>query len=301
MARFAYVNGRFVNHDAAAVHVEDRGYQFADGVYEVVPVVDGLMVDEAGHLDRLERSLGELRIDMPMTRRVLELKSRELIARNGLRNGLLYMQVTRGVAPRNHAFPPPSVKPAMVMTTKRMDFGGMAKFTEGVDVVTIPDIRWGRCDIKSVSLLPNCLGKQTATEAGAYEAWQVDGDGLVTEGTSSNAWIVTKDGALVTRPAGHEILNGITRLTLLRIAGEEGLSFEERPFSVEEALAAKEAFLTSATSFLTPVVRIDDQPVANGVPGSLSERLLAWYRDYAAGRRTDTAAKKPVAAKNEAA
>ena len=301
MPRFAYVNGRFVNHAEAAVHVEDRGYQFADGVYEVVPVVDGLLVDEAGHLDRLERSLGELQIDMPMSRRVLELKTRELIGRNGLRNGLLYMQITRGVAPRNHSFPEPSVRPAVVMTTKRMDFAAMAKFTEGVSVITIPDIRWARCDIKSVSLLPNCLGKQMAAEASAYEAWQVDDDGFVTEGTSSNAWIVTREGSLVTRPAGHEILNGITRMTLLGIAREEGLSFEERPFTVNEALAAREAFLTSATSFLTPVVRIDDVSIGNGAPGILSERLLAWYRDYAAGRRVGRGDKKPAAAENEAA
>ncbi len=283
MARDAYVNGRFVPHGAAAVHIEDRGYQFADGVYEVVPVVDGLPVDEEGHLDRLERSLGELSIRMPVSRAVLELKSRELVRRNGLSNGLLYMQVTRGVSPRNHAFPGDGVRPSLVMTTKRMNFAAMEKFKDGVSAVTVPDIRWGRCDIKSIALLPNCLAKQQAAEAGAYEAWLVDDDGHVTEGSSSNAWIVTKDGALVTRQADHGILRGITRQTILKLAAEAGLDFEERPFTVAEAYEAKEAFVTSATSFVTPVVRLDDRAIGNGKPGLLTERLLDVYRRYAAG------------------
>jgi len=282
MPRDAYVNGRFVPHGMAAVHVEDRGYQFADGVYEVVPVVDGLPVDEEGHLDRLERSLRELSIRMPVNRAVLELKARELVRRNGLKNGLLYMQVTRGVAPRNHAFPGDSVDPSLVMTTKRMNFAAMDKFRDGVGVITAPDIRWGRCDIKTVGLLANCLAKQQAAEAGAYEAWLVDDDGRVTEGSSSNAWIVSKDGTLVTRQADHGILRGITRQTILKLAAEEGLRFEERPFTVSEAHEAKEAFVTSATSFVTPVVRLDDRVIGNGKPGLLTERLLDVYRHYAA-------------------
>jgi len=282
MPRDAYVNGRFVPHGTAAVHIEDRGYQFADGVYEVVPVVDGRPVDEEGHLDRLERSLRELSIRMPVNRSVLELKARELVRRNGLKNGLLYMQVTRGVAPRNHAFPGGSVDPSLVMTTKRMDFAAMDKFRDGVGAITAPDIRWGRCDIKTVGLLANCLAKQQAAEAGAYEAWLVDEDGRVTEGSSSNVWIVTKDGSLVTRQADHGILRGITRQTILKLAAEEGLGFEERPFTVSEAYEAKEAFVTSATSFLTPVVRLDDRVIGNGKPGLLTERLLDVYRHYAA-------------------
>jgi len=284
MPRYAYVNGRYLPHDRASIHIEDRGYQFADGVYEVVPVAAGRLIDESPHLDRLERSLAELRIAMPMTRRALELVSHELLRRNGVSNGLLYLQVTRGVAPRNHAFPA-HVRPALVMTTKNIDFSRQSKFDDGVGVITTPDQRWARRDIKTVNLLPNCLAKQTAVEAGAYEAFQVDGDGNVTEGTSSNAWIVDGDGSLVTRHLDNEILHGVTRRTILAIAAEEGVGFKERQFTVAEALAAKEAFVTSATSFVTPVVRIDGKPVGDGVPGLLTQRLLAWYRDYVAGLR----------------
>jgi len=291
MARQAYVNGRYVPHGSAAVHVEDRGYQFADGVYEVVTIVGGRMIDEEPHLDRLERSLRELEIAMPMSRAVLRMVMRELVRRNRVQDGLLYMQITRGVAPRDHKYPGASVTPSVVMTTRQIDFTAGAKFEEGVKVITIPDIRWQRCDIKTVSLLPNCIGKTAAARAGAYEAWQVDADGMVTEGTSSNAWIVTKDGTLVTRPAEHAILNGITRLSILRIAEEEGIAFEERPFSVEEAKSAREAFTSSATSFATPVVTIDDRTIANGKPGSLTQRILDCYLDYCRGLRQSGTAK----------
>jgi D-alanine transaminase len=278
------VNGRYLPHDRAAIHIEDRGYQFADGIYEVVPVNAGRPVDEGPHLDRLERSLAELRIAMPMTRRALELVCHELLRRNGVRDGLIYIQVTRGVAPRNHAFPA-QARPALVMTTKGMDFTGQAKFRDGVSVITVPDQRWARRDIKTINLLPNCLAKQAATEAGAYEALQVDDAGNVTEGTSSNAWIVAGNGILITRHLSNDILHGVTRRTILAIAAEEGVDFEERPFTVAEALAAKEAFVTSATSFVTPVVRIDGKPLGDGAPGPLARRLLAWYRDYMAGLR----------------
>jgi D-alanine transaminase len=284
MPRYAYVNGRYVPHERATVHIEDRGYQFADGIYEVVPVAAGRLVDEAPHLDRLERSLSELRIAMPMTRRALELVSHELLRRNGLSSGLRYIQVTRGVAPRNHAFPA-HVRPALVMTTKNIDFSRQSKFDDGVGVVTTPDLRWARRDIKTINLLPNCLAKQTAVEAGTYEAFQVDDAGNVTEGTSSNAWIVDQDGMLVTRNLSNDILHGVTRRTVLAIASEEGVEFEERQFTVAEALAANEAFVTSATSFVTPVIRIDGNPVGDGLPGPLTKRLLAWYRDYVAGLR----------------
>lgn len=287
MPRHAYVNGRYIPHRAAAVHIEDRGYQFGDGIYEVVTVAGGMLIDEAPHLDRLERSLGELAIAMPLSRRAMKLIMRELIRRNGLRDGLVYMQITRGVAPRDHSFPA-RARPAIVMTTRRMAFDGMAKFSEGVKVITIPDIRWARRDIKTIGLLPNCLGKQAASEAGAYEAWQVDEDGCVTEGTSSNAWIVDQDGRLATRQLSHDILHGVTRRSVLAIAEQENVPFEERPFTVSEARSAREAFVTSATSFVTPVVRIDDTAIADGRPGPLTRRLLGWYRDYVAGLR-DTA------------
>ena len=289
MPRYCYVNGLFTAHRDGAVHIEDRGYQFADGVYEVVTVADGLLVDEEPHLDRLERSLAELRMKMPLSRNVLKLKSRELIRRNGLRDGLVYMQVTRGVAPRNHAFPSDTVPSSLVMTTKKMNFAKMKKFSDGVTVISTPDMRWDRCDIKTISLLPNCLGKQAAAEAGAYEGWMVNKEGMVTEGTSSNAWIITKDGTLVTRPPTNEILNGITRQTILDLATQEGVPYEERAFSLEEAYEAREAFVSSATSFVTPVVQIDERVIGNGKPGSLSERLLGFYREYAAGLRSRAA------------
>lgn len=284
MARLAYVNGRYLPHRQAAVHVEDRGYQFGDGVYEVVTVAAGRMIDEGHHLDRLERSLSEIAMALPMSRRGLQLVGHELVRRNGVRNGLLYIQVTRGVAPRDHKFPK-QVRPALVMTTKHIDFAAQPKFTEGVKVITIRDQRWARRDIKTIGLLPNCLGKQRAAESGAYEAWQFDDDGFVTEGTSSNAWIVAADGRLVTRHLGSEILHGVTRRTILAIAAEEDIAFDERPFNVDEAKTAAEAFVTSATSFVTPVVRIDDAAIGDGTPGPLSRRLLAWYRDYATGLR----------------
>ncbi|MGF1610532.1 MAG: D-amino-acid transaminase [Kiloniellales bacterium] len=279
MPRQAYVNGRYLPHQAASVHIEDRGYQFADGVYEVVPVANGILVDEGLHLDRLERSLDELSIPMPMSRQAIKLVSAELMRRNHLSNGFVYMQVTRGVAPRDHKFPN-GVRPAIVMTTRQMAPPDPKRLAEGVSVITLPDIRWKRCDIKSVSLLPNILAKQQAVEAGAYEAWMVDGEGRVTEGTSTNAWIVTKDNKLVTRDASNAILNGITRISLLRVAESQGVELQERPFTVDEAHDAREAFLTSSTNFVLPVTRIDGKPVGNGHPGILTGKLREGYQAY---------------------
>ena len=279
MPRQAYVNGRYVPHGQASVHIEDRGYQFADGVYEVVPVFNGILVDEELHLDRLERSLRELSIETPMSRAALKLVSRELMRRNSLSNGFLYMQITRGVAPRDHKFPK-GARPALVMTTRQMKPHSEALLAKGLKVITVPDQRWNRCDIKSVSLLPNVLGKQAAVEADAYEAWQVDGEGMVTEGTSTNAWIVTGDNKIVTRSATNSILNGITRISLLNLIEDEGYQLEERPFSVDEAKTAREAFLTSSTSFVLPVTQIDDAPVGNGHPGILTGKLRQRYLDY---------------------
>lgn len=280
MGRYAYVNGRYVDHLAAQVHIEDRGYQLADGVYEVVGVRDGRLIDEGPHLDRLDRSLKELRIGWPIARSTVSFVIRELMRRNRLRDGLVYMQVTRGVARRDHAFPTTPVKPALVMTTKntkRLDIEPGA----GVAVKSHPDIRWERCDIKTVALLPNVLAKQAARESGAYEAWLIDGQGQITEGASTNAWIVTPEGELITRQTDNGILAGITRQTLKALASKLQLKLVERPFTLAEARRAKEAFITSATSFVTPVVRIDGEVVGDGKPGIAARRLREEYIRFA--------------------
>lgn len=282
MSRIAYVNGRYVPHRAASVHVEDRGYQFADGVYEVCEVYGGRIVDETRHLDRLERSLRELRIRMPMSRGAFGVITREVVRRNRVRDGLVYMQVTRGVARRDHVFPDPSTPPAVVLTAKHADFAKAdATAEKGVKVITVPDNRWDRVDIKTVGLLPNVLAKQQAKEEGAREAWFVDDEGFVTEGGSTNAWIVTKDGVIVTRPADHGILKGITRTVVMEVAAAEKMKVEERRFSVAEARAAREAFITAATTVVMPVVQIDDAVLANGAPGSIASKLRARFHDLA--------------------
>ncbi len=287
MSRIAYVNGRYLPHAKAAVHVEDRGYQFADGVYEVVAVRGGRLVDEARHLARLERSLGELEIAMPMSRPALSVVMRETMRRNLVDDGIVYLQVTRGVARRDHAFPA-AARPAVVMTARRVAAQAPALTEDGLKVITIADIRWARCDIKSVALLPNCLAKEQARRAGAFEAWQVDGQGFVTEGSSTNAWIVDRDGNIITRQIDSSILSGITRTALMELAAGEGLTVLERAFTVAEAKAAREAFLTSTTSFVLPVVQIDDAIVANGKPGSFYAKLRELYEGHmaAAGNRT---------------
>jgi len=280
MARYAYVNGRYVDHRDASVHIEDRGYQLADGVYEVVGVRDGRLIDETPHIDRLDRSLRELRIDWPVARPALGFILRELMQRNRLRDGLIYMQVTRGVSRRDHGFPTAPVKPALVLTTKNTKHLG-ADPGPGVAVKSHPDIRWERCDIKTIALLPNVLAKQAAREGGAYEAWLIDDNGCITEGASTNAWIVTADNELVTRQTDNGILAGITRGTLKKIATDLQLKFVERPFSLAEAKKAKEAFITSATSFVTPVVKIDGDKVADGKVGPTARRLREEYVRFA--------------------
>jgi D-alanine transaminase len=282
LSRIAYVNGRYVPHRAASVHVEDRGYQFADGVYEVCEVRGGRLVDERRHMERLERSLKELRIPMPMPRSALDVVFRETVARNRVNNGIVYLQVTRGVARRDHAFPPPGTLPSIVVTAKNYDLDKLEQgAADGIAVVTVPENRWPRVDIKSVSLLPNVLAKQAAREQGAKEAWFVDAAGFVTEGSSSNAWIVTRDGAVVTRPADHGILRGITRTVVLDVMKEHGLKLEERAFTVEEALKAREAFITSATQIVTPVVQIDGKPIGNGAPGLIATALRRDFHRHA--------------------
>ncbi|MGD9615793.1 MAG: D-amino-acid transaminase [Alphaproteobacteria bacterium] len=281
MSRIAYVSGTYVPHRQAATHIEDRGYQFADGVYEVIAVRGGKLLDEKPHLRRLHRSLDELRIRPPLGDAALGIVLREVIRRNAVETGSLYLQVTRGVAPRDHAFPK-SAKPTLVVTARASRRSNPRLGEDGIGVITIPDIRWKRCDIKSIALVSNVLGKQRAREAGVFEAWQVDGDGRITEGTSTNAWIVTAEDAVVTRTADTAILNGVTRLTVLDIIAREGYRFQERSFTVEEAKAAREAFLTSTTSDVLPVVRIDGAPIGNGKPGPLSCKLRAAYLAHAA-------------------
>jgi D-alanine transaminase len=284
MPRIAYVNRRYVAHADASVHIEDRGYQFADGVYEVCEVARGYIIDMTRHLDRLNRSLGELQIAWPISRAVLPIVMAEVVRRNRVRNGLVYLQVTRGVASRDFLFPADTT-PSLVVTAKKVDPAVAAKRAEsGIKVITVPENRWDRVDIKSVGLLPNVLAKEKAKEAGAQEAWFVDADGNVKEGGSSNAWIVTRDGFLVTRPAEHGILRGITRTTLFDVAVKLGLKIEERGFSVAEAKAAREAFISSATTIAMPVVAIDGDPVANGHPGSVVLSLRQAFFDVAEKR-----------------
>ena len=282
MSRIAYVNGRYVPHAHAMVHIEDRGYQFADGVYEVCEVRGGRMIDERRHMERLARSLRELRISQPMPPSALAVVMRETIRRNKVRDGIVYLQVTRGVARRDHVFPEREVPPSVVVTARSADLAKAERqAADGVGVITVPENRWERVDIKSVGLLPNVLAKQAAKEAGAREAWFVDADGKVTEGGSTNAWIVTMDGVLVTRPADTGILRGITRTVVLEVAAQQGLKVEERAFSVEEAYVAREAFITAATTIVMPVVRIDGRPIGNGHPGSVAQGLRAAFHEVA--------------------
>lgn len=281
-ARWTYVNGQFVRHGEAMVHVEDRGYQLADGIYEVWAVFGGHLADSEGHFARLWRSLDELRIPHPMSRASLELVLKESIRRNRVREGLVYLQVTRGVARRDHAFPSPNTPPAVVIVARSLDRAASeAKAANGISVITTPENRWGRCDIKTVGLLPNALAKQAARERGAGEAWFVDDMGLVTEGASSNAWIVDGSGALRTRDTNANILRGVTRRSVMDILAAEGLTLQEKPFTPEEARQAKEAFITGAGSLVMPVVAIDGHAIGDGKPGPLATRLRALYIQHA--------------------
>ncbi|MFY8142677.1 MAG: D-amino-acid transaminase [Caulobacter sp.] len=282
MSRFAYVNGRFVRHGEAAVHIEDRGYQLADGVYEVWAVFDGKLADAEGHFARLWRSLDELRIAHPMSEAALTMVLREAVRRNKVREGLCYLQVTRGVARRDHAFPNPAVLPSVVVTARSLDRAASeAKAALGASVISVPENRWGRCDIKSIGLLPNALAKQAARERGAIEAWFVDDMGLVTEGASSNAWIIDADGVLRTRDTNANILRGVTRYTLLDVIRESGLTVSEKPFTIAEAQAAKEAFITGAGSLVTSIVQVDGVTLGDGKPGPVAKRLRALYIEKA--------------------
>ena len=281
VSRVAYVNGLYLPHRRAAVHVEDRGYQFADGVYEVIAVKNGRFVDDTPHLERLDRSLRELEIAPPMSRAALRVVMAEMLRRNRIRDGILYIQMTRGVAARDHPFPADS--DASVVMTARLEPPQDPRLGEnGVDVISIPDIRWKRCDIKSVSLLPNILGKQAAHRAGAFEAWQINEEGFVTEGTSTNAWIVDAEGRLCTPPIDEQILSGITRRRILKLAKREGIDFSERYFTLKEAQSAREAFITSTTTLVLPVTTIDDAVIGNGKPGTFTCKLREHYLAFMA-------------------
>ena len=280
MDQIAYVNGSFVPLGEAKISILDRGFLFADGIYEVSAVLDGKLVDNASHLARLERSVGEIALALPETlARIVEIQ-RELIARNQIVSGLVYLEVTRGADKgRDFAFPK-GVKPTLVMFTSVKDIINAPSAKTGIGVITVPDIRWSRRDIKSVALLAQVLAKQAAAEAGAGEAWMIE-DGKVTEGGSSSAFILTQDDVLVTRQNSSAILPGCTRKAVLALAEERQLRVEERPFTVEEALAAKEAFITSASSFVQSVVSIDGRSVADGKPGPMAGRLREIYVEFA--------------------
>lgn len=283
MSRIAYVNGQYRDMRDASVNIEDRGYQFSDGVYEVCEIRGGKVVDMPRHLTRLQRSLRELRIDMPMPLAALEVVIHETVRRNRVSYGIVYLQVTRGVARRDHAFPVKPVKPAVVVTARALNFQkNQETAAKGIGVITVPENRWPRVDIKSVSLLPNVLAKQQARENDAYEAWYVDSNGHVTEGSSSNAWIVTRDGSVVTRSAESGILAGITRAVLTEVMAALQIKFEERPFTPAEAYEAAEAFVTASSQIVMPVVKIDGRSIGDGKPGSISMQLREEFHRFSA-------------------
>jgi D-alanine transaminase len=276
----AYVNGAFVPLSEAKVSILDRGFLFADGIYEVSAVLDGKLIDNESHLARLERSVGEIKLPLPESVARIKEIQHELIVRNQLKDGLVYIQVTRGAdVGRDFAFPK-GVKPTLMMFTSVKDIVNAASAKTGIGVITVPDIRWTRRDIKSVALLAQVLAKQAAAEAGAGEAWMIE-DGKVTEGGSSSAFILTRDDVLVTRENSSSILPGCTRKAVVKLAAERQLRVEERAFTIEEALHAKEAFITSASSFVQPVVKIDGKVVADGKPGPIATRLREIYIDFA--------------------
>mgnify|MGYP000918294198 CR=1 FL=1 len=278
MSRIAYVNGRYRPFALAEVHIDDRGYQFADGVYEVCAVRAGQLIDEDPHLKRLDRSLRELKIARPVGDAQLRFIMRETVRRNRVSDGLVYVQISRGVARRDHGFPAASVRPSLVVTARSLDIGKYAKLADkGVSVITLPESRWAHCDIKSTALLANVLAKQQARDAGAFEAWFVDRDGLVTEGASTNAWIVDAAGVLRTRPLSSAILPGITRGEIIPLCRQLGIRFDERAFTVDEARAAREAFITAASLGAMPVTAIDGHPVGGGKVGPISAEIGRFY------------------------
>lgn len=282
LGRIAYVNGRYLPHTRAAVHIEDRGLQFADAIYEVVGVVDGRFLDEELHLDRLQRSVGEIGMPMPMGRTALKLITREMARRNRVRDGLIYFQVTRGAVRRDHAVPEAPPRPTLIVTARSLDpFAIWQRREKGIRAISRPDERWARCDVKSTVLLPNILAKTAARNAGAFEAWLIDRDGNVTEGASTSAWIVTGEGRVVTRDLSNAILPGVTRRVILKAAAEAQIPVEQRKFTLEEAFAAREAFITAATLGATAVVALDGRQIGDGTPGPLTRRIQELYQHAA--------------------
>lgn len=277
MSRIAYVNGRYKPHNQAFVHIEDRGYQFADGVYEVVALYKGHLLDEHGHLNRLQRSMAEMRLNPPVTMDGLKLIMLEIKKRNLLETGLIYIQVTRGVATRYHPFPDPAVPCSLVVTAKHMKVPNPKLVEKGISIIAYPEIRWARCDVKSIALLPNVLAKQAAIDEGAGDAWFVDKAGYVTEASASNAWIITQENVLQTRPLDEGILGGITRLSIMQIAKTMNMTCLEKPFTIKEAQNAKEAFITSATNYVMPVTKIEGKDVGKGVAGPIALSLRQSY------------------------
>ena len=282
MTRIVYVDGRYLPYAQARVHAEDRGFQFGDAVYEVCEVRRGRLVDETRHMQRLARSLGELGIRQPMSSRAWSRVLRETVRRNRVADGLVYLQVSRGAHPRDFLFPADHVAPTVVCLARNSSAARWeAAAAAGIGIKTMPDNRWGRCDIKTVMLLPASLAKEEARKEGAKEVWFVDPQGYVTEGGSSNAWIVDREGRLITRQVDNAILRGVTRTSLIDLLKREKIELVERPFTVEEAKAAREAFITSATNIVMPVVMIDGKPIGNGAPGLLSLRLRCEFHSAA--------------------
>jgi len=282
LTRIVYVNGAYKRYAEAAIHAEDRGFQFADAVYEVIEVLGGRLVDATRHMARLDRSLRELKIAAPMSQQALLQVIGEAVRRNRVSDGIVYMQVTRGAGPRDFSLPGADILPTLVVLARAQRRGWADELAEtGIAVKTMPDNRWGRCDIKTVMLLPAVLAKDAARRDGAREVWFVDSQGAITEGASSNAWIVTAEGVLVTRKLDSNILPGITRAGVADVAASERLKVEERPFSVKEALQAREAFLTSATNTVMPVVAINGQQIGEGRPGPIAQRLRSRFHQVA--------------------
>jgi D-alanine transaminase len=280
MSQITYLKGRFLPHEEAYVHVEDRGFLFADGIYDFVLVHRGKMVNLEGHLDRIDYSLGEMEIRWPMPRKELVDVFAEAIRRNALGEGFVYLQVTRGVAPRNHAFPREEVSPTVLVIARHVPFPTLEEARSGAKVITVPDQRWKRCDIKSIAILPNALAREKAVRAGTDEAWMYDEEGFITEGPACNAWIVTAEGELLTRQLDQAILSGVTRRMLLGVCRDNGVRFAERRFTVDEAKAAREAFWTNSPTLIRPVVQIDDTVIGDGKGGPFTLRLLDAYRAF---------------------
>ncbi len=285
MPRFVYLNGQYVDHSNAFIHAEDRGFLFGDAVYEVIACIHGHLADEVGHLDRLKRSLNELKMEMPVERETLRFLMRELLRKNKQKNAAIYIQISRGSAKRDFKFPDVDTPQTLLMISSDFDYDGNVGVVKGIRVKTVPDIRWKRRDIKTVLLLPQSMAKQSAVDDGLDDVFMLDKDGFITEASASNAWIVNKEGTLITRPVTHDILKGITRTAIEKLCRDENIKIEERAFKPEEAYEAIEAFTTSATALVTPVVEINGHKIADGKRGKITQKIYEEYRAYVDGLR----------------